>query len=148
MPVSTQACAPLRWARVPSVGSLRWVTQPQAKSTSRRTAQAATIQTVPFAGIAKRHDPSELEGLMLAPKAGKPTGTATLADGHKVQGEILHADEFSFSLREPAGNVRTFDTLTGNRLVADDPLRAHRELLPKYTNKDIHDVFAYLETLR
>ncbi len=101
-----------------------------------------------FAGIAKRHDPAELESLMLAPKAGKPTGSATLANGQTVHGEVLHSDEFGFTLREANGSARTFDTRSGSKLVADDPLRAHREMLPKYTNKDIHDVFAYLQTLR
>lgn len=101
-----------------------------------------------FKGIATRHDPSELEGLMLAPKAGPATGTVTTANGQTVHGEVLHADEFGSTLRESNGNVRTFDTARGNRLQADDPLRGHRELLPRYTNKDIHDVFAYLETLQ
>jgi cytochrome c oxidase cbb3-type subunit 3 len=27
-------------------------------------------------------------------------------------------------------------------------LKAHRDLLPQYTNKDIHDVTAYLVTLK
>lgn len=102
-----------------------------------------------FKGIASRHDPAELEGLMLAPKAGKPTGTVTLSSGAQVHGEVLHADEFSTLLRLPDGTVRTFDAARdGSRLQPDDPLRTHRDLLPRYTNKDIHDVFAYLQTLR
>ena len=101
-----------------------------------------------FKGIAKRYDPSELQSLMLAPKTGKPTGSAALPNGQTMAGEILHADEFGFTLRAADGTVRTFDTQGGSRLNADDPLRAHRELLPMYTNKDIHDVFAYLQTLQ
>lgn len=102
-----------------------------------------------FRGIASRHDPAELESLMLAPKPGKPTGTVTLPGGKRVSGEALHADEFGTTLRLPDGSVQTFDSSPdGSHLQLDDPLRAHRELLPRYTNKDIHDVFAYLETLR
>lgn len=101
-----------------------------------------------FAGIAARHDPSELEALMLAPKAGPATGTVTLADGSTVQGDVLHADEFSTTLRDRTGAVQTFAVQGNTHFMADDPLRAHRELLPRYTNKDIHDVFSYLETLR
>lgn len=101
-----------------------------------------------FAGIAKKHDPAELQSLMLAPKADKPTGTVTTTNGPTVHGEVLHADEFGFTLREANGAVRTFDARSGSRLDADDPLRAHHELLKTYTNKDIHDVFAYLEMLQ
>lgn len=101
-----------------------------------------------FRGIATRHNPAELEGLMLAPSAGKPTGTVTLASGQTVHGEVLHADEFSSSLRMGDGSVQTFEAGHGTRFIADDPLRAHRDLLKQYTNKDIHDVFAYLQTLR
>ena len=102
-----------------------------------------------FRGIAGRHDPAELEGLMLAPKAGKPTGTITLPGSRRVNGEVLHADEFGTTLRLADGSVQTFDAARdGSRFQPDDPLRAHRGLLPRYTNKDIHDVFAYLETLR
>lgn len=101
-----------------------------------------------FAGIAKKHDPAELESLMLAPKPGPVTGTLTLASGETIQGTVLHQDEFSYTLREANGNVRTVDAGRGARLAVDTPLRAHDDLLKTYTNKDIHDVFAYLETLK
>ena len=101
-----------------------------------------------FAGIAKKHDPAELESLMLAPKAGPPTGMLTLADGQVVKGTILHQDEFSYTLLEAGGTIRTVDAGRGIRLAADAPLQAHDDLLKTYTNKDIHDVFAYLETLQ
>ncbi len=101
-----------------------------------------------FRGIASRHDPAELEGLMLAPKPGKPTGTVSLPGGGTVHGEVLHADAFTTTLRLPDGSMRDFAAGDGSRFTPDDPLRAHRDLLPGYTNVDIHNVFAYLETLR
>jgi cytochrome c oxidase cbb3-type subunit 3 len=101
-----------------------------------------------FAGIAKKHEPAELESLMLAPKPGPATGTLTLAHGETIHGTVLHQDEFSYTLRDAAGNTRTVDAGPGVRLVVDTPLRAHDDLLKTYTNKDIHDVFAYLETLQ
>ena len=99
-----------------------------------------------FKGIASRHDPAELEGLMLAPKPGKATATATPAGGAAVHGEVLRADSFSTTLRLPDSTVRTFPA--GTPIQMDEPLRAHGELLTRYTSKDIHDVFAYLQTLR
>ena len=101
-----------------------------------------------FNGIASRHDPAELEGLMLAPKPGKPTGTVMVPGGGSIHGEVLHADAFTTTLRLPDGSVRDFPMTGSSRFQPDDPLRAHRELLPGYTNADVHNVFAYLETLR
>jgi cytochrome c oxidase cbb3-type subunit 3 len=34
------------------------------------------------------------------------------------------------------------------KLEINDPLAGHRSLLPLYTNKDMHDVTAYLVTLK
>ncbi len=101
-----------------------------------------------FAGIASKHDPAELEGLILAPKAPAPMGTLTLANGQTLHGTTLHADAFSVTLRDATGQTRTADLTNGTHFTPDDPLRAHRDLLPTYTDKDIHDVFAYLETLK
>ncbi len=101
-----------------------------------------------FAGIASKHDPAELEGLILAPKAGPATGTLILANGQNLHGTVLHADEFSVTLRDASGQTHTVEMTHGALFTADDPLRAHRDLLPTYTDKDIHDVFAYLETLK
>ena len=101
-----------------------------------------------FAGIAKRHDPAELESRMLAPKPGPTMGTLTLANGETIHGTVLHQDEFSYTLRDGSGNVRTVDAGRGVRLAVEAPLRAHDDLLKTYTDKDIHDVFAYLETLQ
>lgn len=101
-----------------------------------------------FAGIAKKHDPAELESLMLAPKSGPVTGTLTLTNGDTLRGTVLHQDEFSYTVRDASGGVRTVDAARGVRLAVDTPLQAHDDLLKTYTNKDIHDVFAYLETLQ
>jgi cytochrome c oxidase cbb3-type subunit 3 len=34
------------------------------------------------------------------------------------------------------------------KIEINDPLEGHRKLLPVYTDKDIHDVTAYLVTLK
>ena len=58
-------------------------------------------------------------------------------------------DDFSVSLREASGKYRSF-LREGNtpKVEIHDPLRAHLELLPKYTDADIHNVTAYLVTLK
>jgi cytochrome c oxidase cbb3-type subunit 3 len=47
------------------------------------------------------------------------------------------------------GAFRTF-TRKGDspKIVIKDPLKAHKDLLPQYTDKDIHDLTAYLVTLK
>jgi cytochrome c oxidase cbb3-type subunit 3 len=99
-----------------------------------------------LAGVAKKHDPAELQTTMLMPKAGPNTGSVT-ADGKTFTGTFLHRDEFTVTMRTADGTTHTWRT---NRvhIKADDPLKGHRDLLPTYTDKDMHDVFAYLETLR
>jgi cytochrome c oxidase cbb3-type subunit 3 len=99
-----------------------------------------------LAGIAKKHDPSELQMMMLLPKAGPATGSVT-AQGTTWKGTFVHRDEFTVTLRTADGTPHTWMT-THVTIKADDPLKGHRDLLPTYTDKDMHDVFAYLETLR
>ena len=85
-----------------------------------------------------------------APRAPKPvTVTVTTADGQKVEGRLEQIDDFLVSLQLPDGTSRTF-TRHGNvpAVVIHDPLEAHKKLLAKYTDKDIHDVTAYLVTLK
>jgi cytochrome c oxidase cbb3-type subunit 3 len=112
------------------------------------TAKCASCHsaTGDMAGIAKKHDPSELQMLMLLPKATAETGSVT-AQGKTLKGTFLHRDEFTVTLRTADGTTQTW--LTPRVTVkADDPLKGHKDLLPTYTDKDMHDVFAYLETLR
>jgi mono/diheme cytochrome c family protein len=105
-----------------------------------------------FAGIAKR-----LEGLPLlqrmlypTPVAGAPSRakvTVTRRSGEIVAGALAYRDEFTIALTDPSGAYRAFPTDTVTFTV-DDPLQAHVEQLGKYTDADMHNVLAYLHTLR
>jgi cytochrome c oxidase cbb3-type subunit 3 len=53
------------------------------------------------------------------------------------------------SLTEADGTPRSFRrTAEIPKVDVRDPLEAHRNLLPVYTDKDIHDVTAYLASLK
>jgi cytochrome c oxidase cbb3-type subunit 3 len=84
--------------------------------------------------------------------SAKRTATAdvTLASGEKFSGFVLELDEFLITLQLPDGTVRSFDraSATEPAVTIHDPLAKHREMLAQYTDKDIHDVTAYLETLK
>jgi cytochrome c oxidase cbb3-type subunit 3 len=85
-----------------------------------------------------------------APRAPQPvTVTVTTADGQKVEGRLEQIDDFLVSLQLPDGTSRTF-TRRGSvpGIAIHDPLEGHKKLLVKYTDGDIHDVTAYLVTLK
>jgi cytochrome c oxidase cbb3-type subunit 3 len=77
------------------------------------------------------------------------TVTVTLQSGEKVTGVMSRIDDFYVGLTETDGTARGFSR-TGNvpKIEIHDPLAAHRELLRKYEDKDIHDLTAYLVTLK
>jgi len=100
-----------------------------------------------LAGIANRYQPTELEGRMLYPRGKSSTAVVTFSDGHVVQGTLAHVDPFYVALVDSSGAYHSWDR-SQVKVKVIDPLSGHLELLGKYTNKDVHDLFAYLETLK
>jgi cytochrome c oxidase cbb3-type subunit 3 len=76
-----------------------------------------------------------------------PTAMVTLPGGQTVTGKLVYRDEFTVALIDTSGWYRSWPRSQVKSTVAD-PREAHVELLGKYTDKDIHDVLAYLQTLR
>jgi len=77
------------------------------------------------------------------------TVTVTLASGEKVEGVLDRMDDFVVALTQKDGTHRSFRTSGGSPAVeVHDPLQPHKDLLRVYTDKDIHDVTAYLATLK
>jgi cytochrome c oxidase cbb3-type subunit 3 len=77
------------------------------------------------------------------------TATITLASGQKYEGRLVRIDEFVASVIEADGTTRTV-ARDGDRpkVEVHDPLAPHKALLRLYTDKDIHDVTAYLVTMK
>jgi cytochrome c oxidase cbb3-type subunit III len=77
------------------------------------------------------------------------TASVTTASGETVVGRLLRYDDFFISLRTEEGGYRSF-TRRGDspRVELDDPLTRHRELWSELTDENIHDVTAYLETIK
>jgi len=82
------------------------------------------------------------------PSAHPVTVTVTPASGQAVTGELLHLDDFNVELRDSSGEYYSFKRTPSLKVVKNDPAEAHHELLDKYTDKNIHDIVAYLETLK
>ena len=83
--------------------------------------------------------------------AGAPgvTVTVTIPSGQKLEGRLDRIDDFIVVLT-PADGVQRSLRRTGDvpKVEIHDPLEGHRKLLTEYTDKDIHDVTAYLVTLK
>jgi cytochrome c553 len=94
-------------------------------------------------------DPAELQARFLYPDRNAPKilATVTLPSGQKVSGALKRLDDFDVSLTDEAGNYRSFSRATVN-LTLKDPLAGHRELLAKYSDADMHNILAYLVTLK
>jgi len=111
-------------------------------------------------GVGSKYDSVALQSRFLYPEtrggrrsgavpAGKPTLiTVTLANGEKVSGTLDYIDDFNVALRDSSGTYLSFSRTEGMKLDIRDPLAAHQELLSKYTDADMHNLFAYLETLQ
>ena len=111
---------------------------------------------------AKLEDPKTLQQMWLMPGSvgarggGPPPVPAppisvkvTLPSGEVVSGRLSRVDDFSVSLTRDDGTHRTFRTAgTGIKVEIQDPLAPHKELLKTYTDADIHNVTAYLVSLR
>lgn len=83
-----------------------------------------------------------------APRA-VTTATVTLASGEKVSGTLLRLDDFLVTIAQADGAQRTFRR-AGDvpKVEITDPLEGHRALLGTLTDADMHNVTAYLVTLK
>jgi cytochrome c oxidase cbb3-type subunit 3 len=84
------------------------------------------------------------------PRPPKPvTVTVTPRDGQRVEGRLDRIDDFIVALIQADGTRRTFRR-EGElpKIEISDPLDGHKKLLVKYTDGDVHDVTAYLVTLK
>jgi cytochrome c oxidase cbb3-type subunit 3 len=113
-------------------------------------------------GIGAKYDPITLQGKFLMPRpAPKPgqihpdpanhpvTVTVTLPSGESFNGMLEHIDDFDVSLTDANGDYHSFKR-NGDvpAVVRHDPLQAHYDMLPKYTDTDIHNLTAWLVTLQ
>jgi cytochrome c oxidase cbb3-type subunit 3 len=77
------------------------------------------------------------------------TVTVTLPSGEKAEGRLVRLDDFIVTLAQPDGIIRSFRRNGAvPKVDVHDPLEPHRTLLSLYTDKDMHDVTAYLATLK
>ena len=116
-----------------------------------------------LAGIGGRLEPVDIQQRFLFPATGRggrgrgaPAGpspntvrvTVTPAGGAPVTGVLVQMDDFYVTLRDADGALQTIRRGPTVKVEKTDPLAFHNELLDKITDKNMHDVVAYLETLK
>lgn len=101
-----------------------------------------------LAGIATKYSPMDLQAKFLYPEGSAHTTiTLILPSGSELTGELAHMDAFTVALHDADGWYHSWP-IHSVRVAVHDPLAVHRELLGKYSNADVHNLFSYLETFK
>jgi cytochrome c oxidase cbb3-type subunit III len=101
-----------------------------------------------LAHIATKYGPAELQARFLYPESDEPVNViVSLPSGTRIRGKLVDKDHFYVGIHDQDGWYHSWplDQVT---VQIQDPLAPHIELLGKYINADIHNLFAYLETLK
>ncbi len=97
---------------------------------------------------AKFPEASLMQSRFLWPASKEPErATVSTPSGESVTGSIVKLDDFDVALRDSNGEYHYWPRSQVKVSVVDN-LQGHRSLLPIYTDADIHNVTAYLETLK
>jgi cytochrome c oxidase cbb3-type subunit 3 len=100
-----------------------------------------------LAGVATRLRGLDLEKRMLYPRDAPATVTVTLPSGETVSGKLSYQDEFTIGMTGDSGWYQSWPA-SSIKYKIHAPAEAHVELLGKYTDDDVHNLMAYLQTLR
>jgi cytochrome c oxidase cbb3-type subunit III len=102
-------------------------------------------------GVASKYQGLVLLQRMLYPSGrpapARPKVTVSLPSGQTLAGTLASEDEFTIVVLDAAGARQTYKK-TDVKFKIDDPMSAHFDLLGKYTDDDMHNVFAYLDTMK
>ena len=116
-----------------------------------------------LSGIGARLEPVDIQQRFLFPATGRggrsrgaPAGpsptavrvTVTPSGSAAVSGVLVQMDDFYVTLRAADGGIQTIRRGPGVKVEKTDPLAFHIQLLDRITDKNMHDVVAYLETLK
>ena len=83
-----------------------------------------------------------------APNPNATTVSITPAAGPALSGVLVEQSDFFVTLRLADGTIRVVRRAPGMKVVITTPLQAHIDLLDVISDTQIHDVVAYLESLK
>jgi cytochrome c oxidase cbb3-type subunit 3 len=110
--------------------------------------------TATFAHIASKfRSPDQLQRSWIWPPRPADnslavTATVTTAEGAKISGHITQVSDFRITLISDDGQTHSIDRRPGVDVQIKDPLAPHQGLVNTLKNGDMHNVTAYLETLK
>ena len=105
-------------------------------------------------GVGAKYDPPTLQERLVMPRSGRGgsgrgTATLTLPSGETIKGTSLLLTDFYVTLRLADGSTRTWARDHGvPKVEIADPLQAHVEIMTKLSDTDMHNLTAYLATLK
>lgn len=102
-----------------------------------------------LAHIASKYEPADLQALFLYPDrvAPLPKVTVRLPNGETIAGTLKRQDDFNISITDDSGAFHSWP-VSAVKFEIKDPLANHRELLATYTDADMHNILAFLVTLK
>jgi cytochrome c oxidase cbb3-type subunit III len=115
-----------------------------------------------LAGIGARYEPVDIQQRFLFPQTGRggrgrgaPAAnpnpvrvSVTPPGGTTISGVLVQMDDFYVTVRTDDGTSQTLKRVPGMKVEKTDPFAFHVALLDRITDKNMHDVVAYLETLK
>ncbi len=105
------------------------------------------LQDAWLAGGTRQEEEEASESAESTPRT--VTATVTLPSGESVEGKLVRIDDFLITVTVADGSQKTYQRSGDTpKIVIHDPLKVHRDLLAQYSDRDIHDVTAYLVTLK
>jgi mono/diheme cytochrome c family protein len=113
-------------------------------------------------GVGAKYDAPTLQERIVLPRTGRggfgrgsapnptaPTAVVTLASGQSFKGSPVRVTDFDVTLRLADGSTRTWAREHGvPKVDVTDPLQAHIDIMRKLSDPDMHNLTAYLATLK
>ena len=115
-------------------------------------------------GVGSKYDPTTLQGRLLLPRTGRSAGpgadtayrdrnavraTVRLPSGQSFSGAVVRLTDFDVTLYESASQqMRSWSRDGTIEVDVIDPLQAHLDMLTKWTDTDMHNMTAYLTSLK
>ena len=100
-----------------------------------------------LAAGARKYSSIEFESRMVYPGSQPLTAVVTLPSGEVIRGKVIHEDDFMIGVQAEAGWYRSF-ARDKVKVEIHDPMEAHRKLLDKLTQEDMHNLFTYLYNVK
>jgi mono/diheme cytochrome c family protein len=113
-------------------------------------------------GVGAKYDPATLQDKVVMPRTGRggfgraasasptaPYVIVRLPSGETIQGSPLRVTDFAVTVRLEDGSTRTWAREHGvPKVETIDPLQAHIDIMTNLTDSNMHNLTAYLATLK